>query len=124
MKPLGHRVLLKACDLSQETESGIILHYGEDQKLRTRQQQLAKVVDLGPDAFLAFRKMDDNGKEVNGKAWCKVGDLVYTARMASTHYFDPYSGEEWIIINDEDIQAVVSEGEMPEVELPVFKLKT
>lgn len=123
MKPLGHRVLLKPLDLEQKTESGIVLHYGPDQKLKERMQQLAKVVDIGPDAYLAFRKIDQDGKEVNGKPWCDIGDLVYCARMAASHFMDPYTGKEWMLVNDEDIQLVLTDEEMAEVDIPVFDLK-
>jgi co-chaperonin GroES (HSP10) len=71
------------------------------------------IVAIGPDCWEAFRKVDSTGNEVNGKPWASVGDYVLYAKYAGKNVIDPFTPEDkdLIILNDEDIIAIVTEGE-------------
>ncbi len=120
--PTGHKVLVKVIPLEKKTDSGIIVDYGENNKLRERQQQLGVVAAVGPQAWNAFRQVQD-GKEYSGQPWAKVGDVVYCSRMAGVWVPDPETGDEFVLYNDADIQCVISDGPNPEVKVPEYNVK-
>lgn len=57
------------------------------------------VVAVGSTAFRDF----------GGEAWCAVGDLIAYARHAGKHVTDPFTKEEFLILNDEDVVCVFKE---------------
>jgi co-chaperonin GroES (HSP10) len=114
-KPCGHRLVIQR-DPVEETygDSGIIIHANENQqKLDAANCQMGVIVAIGPDCWEAFRKVDSTGNEVNGKPWASVGDYVLYAKYAGKNVIDPFTPEDkdLIILNDEDIIAIVTEGE-------------
>lgn len=68
------------------------------------------VVAIGPDAWKAFRQVDDTGKLVNGQPWAKLGDRVTYSKNAGKRVKDAY-GNEFVVMNDEDIVLVHDEVE-------------
>lgn len=99
----GHRILVKPerledidPALKRAREWGLQL--AESPK---RQEQAAvdkgTVLQIGPTAF----------KDFGGEAWCAVGDLVAYAKYGGKYVTDPYTQEEVLILNDEDIVAVL-----------------
>lgn len=92
----GHRVLLKPDHFEEVTESGIILNVGDDWKREKAATVIGTIVDIGPNAWLAF---DD------GKPWAKVGDRVYYAKYSGKVVMD--GEDEYITCNDEDIIAII-----------------
>ena len=89
--PLGDRVVLKQFEAEETTKSGIILAAKSQEK-----PQEAEVVAVGPGGMV-------DGKEV--KMEVAVGDQVIYSKYAGTEV--KQDGEEYIIVKQNDILAVV-----------------
>ena len=89
--PLGDRVVLKQFEAEETTKSGIILAGSAQEK-----PQEAEVVAVGPGGMV-------DGKEVTMQV--KVGDKVIYSKYASNEV--KLDGEEFIIVKQNDILAVV-----------------
>lgn len=89
--PLGDRVVLKQCEAEETTKSGIILAGSAQEK-----PQEAEVVAVGPGGNV-------DGKEVTMQV--KVGDKVIYSKYAGNEV--KLDGEEYIIVKQNDILAVV-----------------
>lgn len=85
------RVVLKMIEAEETTKSGIVLAGAAKEK-----PQVAEVVAVGPGG-----KID--GKEV--EMFVKVGEKVVFTKYAGTEV--KYDGEDYIIISQNDILAVV-----------------
>lgn len=91
IKPLSDRVLVKMKESEETTKSGIILASAAKEK-----PQMAEVVEVGP------------GKIIDGKRETmevKKGDTVVVSKYAGTEV--KYEGEEYIILREDDILAIV-----------------
>ena len=91
IRPLSDRVLVKMKESEETTKSGIILANTAKEK-----PQIAKVVEVGPG-----RLIDGKREEIS----VKKGDNVVVSKYAGTEI--KYEGEEYIILKEEDILAVV-----------------
>ncbi len=91
IKPLEDRVLLKMKDAEETTKSGIILSSGSQEK-----PQIAEVIEVGPGRIEDGKKIEMN---------IKVGDKVITSKYSGTEI--KYEGEEYIIVKESDILAIV-----------------
>ena len=89
--PLGDRVVLKQLEAEETTKSGIVLPGQAQEK-----PQQAEVIAVGPGGVV-------DGKEV--KLEVKVGDKVIQSKYAGTEV--KLDGEEYIIVKQNDILAVV-----------------
>jgi co-chaperonin GroES (HSP10) len=110
--PTGHKLLVLADPIEKETESGLVLV--QDEKLEQTGIQQGLVIKVGPSAWKAFREIND-GKEHNGPKWAVEGDYVLFARFAGRYVEDPFQDREderrLMIMNDEDVIAIITEGE-------------
>ncbi len=91
IKPLSDRVLIKMKESEEKTKSGIILANTAKEK-----PQIAEVIEVGP------------GKIVDGKKeemHVKKGDNIIVSQYAGTEV--KYEGEEYLIVKQDDILAVV-----------------
>jgi len=91
IKPLADRVVIKMVEAEETTKSGIILTGTAKEK-----PQVAEVIAVGP------------GGNVEGKdivMYVKVGDKVLTSKYSGTEV--KIDGEEYIIVRQNDILAVV-----------------
>ena len=104
----GHRVLLKPHFDHEEIQEGSLkgfqLDVGETFKREKAATVVGEVVSIGNMAWKAF-----DGDNPDWKPWCEVGDVVYFAKRAGK--FIKIEEEDYLIVNDEDIQAVILEGE-------------
>ncbi|WP_244833775.1 co-chaperone GroES [Clostridium sp. BJN0001] len=91
IKPLGERVVIKKLEAEEKTKSGIVLTGTAKER-----PQEAEVVAVGPGATV-------DGKKVEMEV--KVGDKVLYSKYAGTDV--KVSGEEYTILKQEDILAVV-----------------
>jgi len=91
IKPILDRVLIKMEESEETTKSGIILSANSKEK-----PQIADVIEVGPGGEI-------DGKEV--KMFIKKGDKVIASKYAGTEV--KYEGEEYIIIKQSDILAIV-----------------
>ena len=89
--PLGDRVVLKELKAEETTKSGIVLPGQAQEK-----PQQAEVIAVGPGGMV-------DGKEV--KMQVTVGQKVIYSKYAGTEV--KLDGEEYIIVKQDDILAVV-----------------
>mgnify|MGYP000116340357 FL=1 len=89
IKPLGTRVVLKKMEKEDKTEGGIILSAGAKEK-----PQYAKIVAVG-------KGTEEEPMEL------KVGDVVIFQKYGGHDLV--YKGEDYMIMKQEDILAVISE---------------
>ena len=89
--PLSDRVVLKQCEAEETTKSGIILTSSAQEK-----PQEAEVIAVGPGGIV-------DGKEVTMQV--KEGQKVIYSKYAGTEV--KLDGEEYIIVRQNDILAVV-----------------
>ena len=90
LKPLSDRVIVKMVEVDESTKSGIIISSSKDSS------HIAEVISVGI------------GKVVDGKieqANISKGDKVVINKYSGTEI--KYEGEEYIIIKQEDILAIV-----------------
>jgi len=92
LKALGYRLLVKPDEIETKTETGIVL--AVDEKLEKGARITGTVVDIGPECW---------GMHKGNTAWCSVGDKVFWAKYAGKHVIDPYTNEEFVVLNDEDV---------------------
>ena len=91
IKPLGSRVLIKMKEGEEKTKSGIILSGAAQEK-----PQIAEIIEVGP------------GEMIDGKLEpmnVKKGDNVIVSKYSGTEV--KYEGEEYIIVKQNDILAIV-----------------
>lgn len=91
IRPLLDRVVLKATEVEETTQSGFILTSASQEK-----PQFSEVVAVGPGGLV-------DGKEVT--MFVSVGDKVITGKYAGTEV--KVDGEEYTIVRQHDILAVV-----------------
>lgn len=89
--PLGDRVVIKQLEAEETTKSGIVLPNQAKEK-----PQEAEVIAVGPGGIV-------DGKEVQMQV--KIGDKVIYSKYAGTEV--KLDGEEYIIVRQSDILAIV-----------------
>ena len=97
IKPLADRVVIKQVEAEETTKSGIILTAAAQEK-----PSMAEIVAVGPGGIV-------DGKEV--KMFVKVGQKVLISKYSGTDV--KVDGEEFSIVKQEDILAVVEESAKP-----------
>jgi co-chaperonin GroES (HSP10) len=112
LRPLGHRIIVKPDEVEKTSPGGIVLV--QDEKLARFNQQTGTLVAIGEDAWKAYRKVDENGKLVNGQPWAKVGDKVMYSRNAGKWIKHPDTQEEFVLMNDEDLGLELKQVEVVE----------
>lgn len=91
IKPLADRVLIQMIESEETTKSGIILSSGSKEK-----PQIAEVLAVGEGQII------DGKKE---EMYLKKGDKVIVSKYSGTEV--KYEGEEYIILKQSDILAIV-----------------
>ena len=108
----GHRVLLKATGIDDEIQEGALKGFtfdvGDTHKMEKAATVVGYVAGVGPTAWHAFDKfLQDGSENPEWKPWASVGDKVYFAKYAGK--FITVDGETYILVNDEDVQAIIEE---------------
>ena len=93
IKPLSDRVVIKMVEAEETTKSGIILSAGSKEK-----PQIAEVIAVGPGGMVDGEKVEMQVKK---------GDRVITSKYSGTEV--KYEGEEYIIVKQSDILAIVED---------------
>lgn len=116
LKPCGHRVLVKPKEVEEQSAGGIILTSSErEKKLEKAGICEGHIVAIGPTAWQAYDKSyvkDEIGtytKEIKGRPWASIGDRVYYSQYGGKYIVDPVTEEEFVLMNDDDIAAVITE---------------
>ena len=91
IRPLFDRVVIKSCEVEETTKSGLILTENAKEK-----PQMAEVIAVGPGGVV-------DGKDVTMSV--NVGDKVIYSKYAGNEV--KLDGEEYIIVRQSDILAVV-----------------
>ena len=91
IKPLGDRVVIKNMEAEETSKGGILLAGSAKEK-----PQLAEVLAVGPGGNV-------DGKDI--KMYVKAGQKVFYSKYAGTEV--KYEGEEYIIVRQSDILAIV-----------------
>ena len=91
IRPLFDRVVIKSCEVEETTKSGLILTGNTKEK-----PQMAEVIAVGPGGVV-------DGKDVTMSV--NVGDKVIYSKYAGNEV--KLDGEEYIIVRQSDILAVV-----------------
>jgi co-chaperonin GroES (HSP10) len=98
-KPVGYRLLVALPQVEESYESGII----KDNKTLHEEKILSivgAVLDMGEQAYA------DKDRFSTGP-WCKVGDFVMFRANTGTRF--KVNGVEYRLMNDDSIEAVVSD---------------
>jgi len=97
LEPAGHRVLVTPDPVEEVSKGGIILAI--ETKDRNAQKQIfGTLVKIGINAWKDYS---------DGKPWAKVGDRVAFAQYGGFIIKDPITQEEFRLLQDEDICAIV-----------------
>ena len=94
LRPLGDRVLVKPEKAEQKTASGLYISSGAQEK-----PQRGEVIAVGAGT------LDDKGERIPGDV--KVGDVVIYGKYGGNEV--KIDGEEYLLMRDSDIYAVVEE---------------
>jgi co-chaperonin GroES (HSP10) len=103
IRACGPRLVLKLDEVESEevSEGGIVIGLSKEKLLRRAAVEKGVVISVGSTCWDAFYY--DKPTE----PWCKVGDYISFARYAGKAMEDPADGEEYIVINDEDVVSVL-----------------
>ena len=93
LRPLADRVVIKTIEAEETTKSGIILTAAAQEK-----PSIAEVIEVGPGGMV-------DGKEV--VMTVKKGDKVITSKYSGTEV--KCDGEEYIVVKQADILAIVED---------------
>jgi co-chaperonin GroES (HSP10) len=115
IKICGHRVLLKMEKLEDADptykrmrQAGFALAETEETKRMEAGLDKGTVIEVGPDAFKAFYLNSNPGSDLSEfQPWCKAGDFVAFAKYSGKLIEDPEDGQKYMVINDEDVVAVL-----------------
>lgn len=103
----GHRVLIRPEELEKKTDWGLVLaRPGTAEKLEFMGTDRGTVVQVGP---MAWKNFDFD--KLGWSRWCEPGDQVIFARYSGKLIVHPETGEQFFLINDEDIQVVLDKEE-------------
>ena len=94
LRPLGDRVLVKPDEAEEKTASGLYISKGAQEK-----PQRGTVIAVGAG------KMDDDGERIPMDV--KVNDVVIYGKYGGNEV--KIDGEEYLLMRDSDIYAVVEE---------------
>ena len=93
----GRRLLVLPDPLQEVSEGGIILQY--DKKLERAAQSTGTLVKIGDLAWTGFDK---------DLQWAEVGDWVLYSKYAGKLVTDPVTNIDYMVLNDEDLIAVLT----------------
>ena len=92
--PCGYRVLVKPDDVEKVSKGGIVL--AVDEKLEKAGQVFGTLAAVGMTAW-----------NDEPSAWAELGDRVMYSKYAGKTILDPADGNEYTLLNDVDIIAIV-----------------
>ncbi len=93
--PTGYRVLIKPDPLEETFGDSDIIVVHTDERLARAATVTGELVAVGKTAWAD-----------SSEPWCRVGDKVIYAKYAGKQIVDPDTGEEYLVVNDEDILAI------------------
>lgn len=113
--PAGHRVLVRRLkieerdkDIKRAKQLGIVFAETDEWRRRENGVDRGKVIALGPDAFKEFYR-NAYGSLDGFQPWCLPGDFVAFAKYSAMVLEDPETEDEYLVLNDADIVAIIEE---------------
>jgi co-chaperonin GroES (HSP10) len=113
IRPTGHNILIAPIVQEKETAWGFQLNPTESSTgavMDRAGRQYGTLVAAGPQAWKAHAVglLDlVEARDPALDAWAKVGDTVMYSRYAGKGVYDPLTGEEYYLLHDEDVLAVL-----------------
>lgn len=110
IRPVGHKILIAPLEWKVETDWGfqVTSHAdSESAKVEKAGRMIGVLTAKGPQAWKAFAAMlkDEDGNVLAD--WAEEGDTVMYSRFSGKEIYDPDTGQEFYLINDEDVLAVL-----------------
>ncbi len=106
IEPAGNKVLIKRDKVEDHDpkyraikNAGLVIPESEDHQRRQAGVDRGQVLALGITAY--------EDPYFLGKKWCQVGDFVIFPQYSGKGVSDPESGEEFVVINDADVVAIL-----------------
>jgi co-chaperonin GroES (HSP10) len=99
-KPMGYKVLI-AVPTASRTFGGNIVKADSTVQAEEILSLVGLVLELGPEAY------KDKARFPSGEAYCKVGDYIMMRTYTGTRF--KIKGNEFRLINDDSVEAVVPE---------------
>lgn len=99
IEPTGHHVIVKPDAVEEVSKGGIVVTASTDLLKREQAATVTgRIVAIGVNAWKAF---DD------GTPWAKIGDRVYYTKHVSKTVKDPETQEEFFLMTDDNILAII-----------------
>lgn len=107
----GHKLLIKPDPVKDQVEISETLkamkfEVAMDSDTERRAEvatEIGTLVGIGPTAWRAY-----DGKDSNWEPWAKIGDRITFVKYAGKLVTDPETKEKFFVLNDEDMQCVVT----------------
>lgn len=99
LRPTGYRLLVRLIKPDEKMQNGLY-RPGSSQVLEDTASQLGEVVAMGDAAY-------QDAEKFPGGAWCAVGDTIMMRAYSGTRL--KVDGAEFRLINDDTVEAVVSQ---------------
>lgn len=93
LKPIFKRLIVKVDPIEEVSAGGIIL--AKDKVKEENASERGTIVRLSEDCFDEYEGLP------------KVGDSVYFAKYAGKWVVDPEDEQKYVILNDEDVVAII-----------------
>ena len=110
IQPVGHKILIKPLEWEVETAWGFQITATEDSevaKIEKAGRMVGVIAAVGPQAWVAHAvglvEHAPLFKDEVLDDWAVVGDTVMYSRYAGKEIYDPLTGDEYYLINDEDV---------------------
>jgi co-chaperonin GroES (HSP10) len=103
-KAVGHLILVRPDPVEEVTKGGIVL--ATDKKMERNATTKGVVVQVGPEAFMAFQKASGIPLD-QMKPWVNAGDHIYYAKYAGSWIDEGEEKEPLLFIRDEDVVGIV-----------------
>jgi co-chaperonin GroES (HSP10) len=99
-KPVGYRVLVALPEVDDKFEGTQLLKTDKEKHFENIMSIIGAVIDMGDQAY------SDKERFPTG-AWCKPGDYVMFRANTGTRF--KISGNEYRLMNDDSIEAVIAD---------------
>lgn len=112
----GHKLLIKHMTMKETVEipkaladTGFKIELTSDQEKREEvASQVGIVLQIGRTCWHAYDRFKKDGSlNPDWEPWCQKGDKILYARYSGKVVEDPDTKERFMVISDEDVQAVV-----------------
>lgn len=108
INPCGHRVLVKV-PKHAEVDEVTKKHLAFYNQLTISGTETRNDLSVDQGTVVAIGSTAWKNESHGYAPWCKVGDLIVFAKFAGKQVKDPETEEDYFVLNDEDVIAVIKE---------------